>query len=182
MDLQLQSWKEFEEQDLVIKLLIVDNSFCIMTELLCVYFSENFTVKQCQDQQEITQQINLQRLGCRGILVLTEMVGYLWNNFSKLQQLHFHKIFPQICLSLRWLQCCSKMMSIVKRLSKKSCHLVEDGIGLGACTVCHEVHPGSLHSCVPSFWVGQGALMGPFSAMTVSNWFLIYSSVIWFIW
>lgn len=40
MDLQLQSWKEFEEQDLVIKLLIVDNSFCIMTELLCVYFWE----------------------------------------------------------------------------------------------------------------------------------------------
>lgn len=161
MDLQLDSWKEFED-DPVIRLLIVDNSFCVTTKSYKVWcFSGNSSVKQCQDDQEVTHQINLWELGYSSCGHLernhcTKVEGYLWNSFSKLQKLPFHKTPPQkVSLSLRWLRCDSETMSIVKRLSTMSSCLGGEGMWQRTCSGCHVVRPGSLCSRVCSS-PGQG--------------------------
>lgn len=160
IDLQLQSWKEFEEQDLVIKLVIVDNSFCFMTELLSVYFSGNFTVKQYQDQQEVTH--HLQRLGCRGILILVEWWAICETTSSSCNNIistkSFHRKFVLVSGG------CSvapKWWALWRDSARRAVAWMKMIYGWGSALTATVCILGA-RAAVYSFWVGWGALMGPF--------------------
>lgn len=144
VDLQLDGWKEFEEQVPVIMLLIVDNTFCIMAQSYKAWcFSGNPSVKQCQENEKQHPEFSSKGFSSCGHLQRnrwTKAVGYFWNSFSKLQRLHFHKIpAREFSLNLRWLWCRSKRMSTVKKLSRSSRCLVEKGTEQRTCSGRHIV-------------------------------------------
>lgn len=138
---------------------------------------------QCQDDQEVTQQIHLWELGYSNCgqqqrSHCAKVEGYLWNSFGKLQKLPFHKTpLQKVSLSLRWLRCGSETMSIVRRLSTMSSCPGGEGKWQRTCSGCHIVCSGSLCSRVCSS-PGQGR--GLSSSMITGTWFSMSLTVLSF--
>lgn len=101
---------------------------------------------------------HLQRNHC------TTAVDYFWGSLCELQELHFHRTHSQeVSLGLRWLWCCSTVISIVKRLSRSCCCLERVGVGQRTCSGPHiRAHPapGSLGSPGCSLWEQTGETQG----------------------
>lgn len=187
MDLQLDSWKGSEEDDHVIRLLIVDNSFCAIRKSYNVWcFSGNSSVSVRMIKKSHSKLISESWatavvVSCRGVIVLR------WRAICETASVSCRSFLSTKPLPRKFPSVSGGQDVALKQwaLWRDSAQWAASPGGVGmwqrTCNGCHIVCPGSLYSRVCSSpGQGRGVLKGLSSSVIVGTWFSMSLTVLSF--